>query len=312
MSLRRTCGLTLTIAIAASVAAVPVVPAAAVPLTQQTTADRAVLESTIERYEAAQARSADADARVREASAELDRVVAEERLCQERLRSHAASIYRAGEASTLSLLLGATTIQDLTTRFDLLTRIGRQTAENIEALKAARIEAEKSAGQLLELQAEQARALDALAEEVADAKKRLAASEAALREYEARMAAAAQAAAAKAAAARAATAPTQNDPDQSLSGSGEWQTAVASHYGRNFTGRGANGESIGPYSMIVAHKTLPFGTLIEFEYAGKRAVARVADRGPHTAGREFDLGPGVVRVLDFSGVREVRYRIIAR
>ena len=62
--------------------------------------------------------------------------------------------------------------------------------------------------------------------------------------------------------------------------------------------------------MIVAHKTLRFGTLIEFEYKGRRAVARVADRGPHTAGRTFDLGPGVVRVLDFSGVHEVRYRII--
>ncbi len=64
--------------------------------------------------------------------------------------------------------------------------------------------------------------------------------------------------------------------------------------------------------MIVAHKTLPFGTLIEFEYHGKRAVARVADRGPHTPGRTFDLGPGVVRVLGFEGVDTVRYRIIGR
>jgi rare lipoprotein A len=62
--------------------------------------------------------------------------------------------------------------------------------------------------------------------------------------------------------------------------------------------------------MIVAHKTLPFDTLIEFEYNGKRAVARVADRGPFVTGRDFDLGPGVVRVLDFSGVHEVRFRIV--
>ena len=64
--------------------------------------------------------------------------------------------------------------------------------------------------------------------------------------------------------------------------------------------------------MIVAHMTLPFGTLIEFEYSGRRAVASVQDRGPHTPGRDFDLGPGVVRVLDFSGVHEVRYRIISQ
>ena len=104
----------------------------------------------------------------------------------------------------------------------------------------------------------------------------------------------------------------KKDPTQQLRGTGSWKTAVASHYGRNFSGRGASGERIGPYSMIVAHKTLPFGTLIEFEYGGKRAVARVADRGPHVAGREFDLGPGVVRVLDFNGVHKVRYRIIQR
>jgi rare lipoprotein A len=85
---------------------------------------------------------------------------------------------------------------------------------------------------------------------------------------------------------------------------------VASHYGRNFTGKGASGKSIGPYSMMVAHKTLPFGTLIEFSYHGRRAVASVEDRGPHVAGREFDLGPGVVRALTFSGVDEVNYRII--
>jgi rare lipoprotein A (peptidoglycan hydrolase) len=64
--------------------------------------------------------------------------------------------------------------------------------------------------------------------------------------------------------------------------------------------------------MVVAHKTLPFGTLIEFEYEGKRAVARVTDRGPFTLGRDFDLGPGVVRLLDFSGVHEVRFRIITQ
>jgi rare lipoprotein A len=102
------------------------------------------------------------------------------------------------------------------------------------------------------------------------------------------------------------------NPSQDLAGTGNWQVGVASHYGINFTGRGANGEPIGPYTMMVAHKTLPFGTLIEFEYNGKRAVAKVADRGPYTPGRDFDLGPGVVRVLGFNGVHQVRYRIISQ
>jgi rare lipoprotein A (peptidoglycan hydrolase) len=64
--------------------------------------------------------------------------------------------------------------------------------------------------------------------------------------------------------------------------------------------------------MIVAHKTLPFGTLVEFEYGGRRAVAVVADRGPYVAGREFDLGPGVARTLGLNGVYTVQYRIVGR
>ena len=99
---------------------------------------------------------------------------------------------------------------------------------------------------------------------------------------------------------------------QQLTGSGAWKKGLASHYSRTFSGRGANGERIGPYTMMVAHKTLPFGTLVEIEYRGRRAVAKVADRGPHSKERVFDLGPGVVRVLNFNGVHQVRYRIIDR
>lgn len=263
-------------------------------------ADRAALASAVGRYEAALAAESATGARVREVSATLDRAVAEQNAAQARLRTRAAAMYRAGDASTVSLLLGASSFDDFITRLDLLTRLARQDAENLTLLKAARLEAEQSAGELLELQAKQAQATDALAAEVAKAKATLAASEAALAEYHAKVAAA------KAATAKASA------PAQQLTGSGEWRVAVASHYGINFTGRGANGEAIGPYSMIVAHKTLPFGTLIEFEYNGARAVARVTDRGPFVAGREFDLGPGVVRVLGFNGVHEVRYRIITQ
>ncbi|MDP2182142.1 MAG: RlpA-like double-psi beta-barrel domain-containing protein [Actinomycetota bacterium] len=211
-------------------------------------------------------------------------------------------MYRSADVGFIPALLDASTIQDFVARWDLLARIARQDAETLRELKTAHIEAQRSAEQLIDLQAEEARALDAMADEVARAKEELAASEAALQEYAARTAASA----------KPAIPPVESDPTQQLSGSGAWQIAVASHYGRDFTGRGANGDAIGPYSMIVAHRTLPFGTLIEFEYNGKRAVARVADRGPHTEGRTFDLGPGVVRVLDFSGVREVRHRIITR
>ena len=84
-------------------------------------------------------------------------------------------------------------------------------------------------------------------------------------------------------------------------------------YGSSDIGSGmANGGTVQADSMIVAHKTLPFGTLIEFEYNGHAGVASVQDRGPYSGGREFDLGPGLARVLGFDGVGMVRYRIIGR
>ncbi len=237
-----------------------------------------------------------------QASAGLDRVLAEAEQAQARLSSRTRMMYRSGDTNFVSVLLGAATYQEFASRWQLLTRMSRQDAEDLRALAVARAQAERSAKSLLSLQAQQARSVDSIAREVARARKELARSQAALAAYSARSAAPAK---------RPPSRP-KRDSNQQLSGSGAWKTAVASHYGRNFTGRGASGERIGPYSMMVAHKTLPFGTLVEFEYNGKRAVARVADRGPFSAGRTFDLGPGVVRVLDFNGVHEVRYRIIKR
>lgn len=291
-------------------------PAAAAPSATETAADRAAVNRAIERYEVAQTRSAEIETRLETSSIALDAAVAAENESRELLRSRVVAMYRTDDLDPMSVLLGASTLQDFVTRWDVLARIARQDAENLRSLKQARAAATRSAEQLMALQSEQAKALDALAGEVARAKKELAASEAALREYEARMAANAKSTApAESTTAKSSPTPpppAPKDSTQELTGSGEWKTAVASHYGRNLTGTGANGEKIGPYSMIVAHRTLPFGTLVEIEYKGKRAVARVADRGPYTAGRTFDLGPGVVRVLDFSGVHEIRYRIIAR
>jgi rare lipoprotein A (peptidoglycan hydrolase) len=281
-------------------------PSAALAVTAaaEVAADRAALDAAVARLTAAQAQADRIDDRLADATARLDEALAEEAACRARLTARVRAMYRAGSDGTLALLLGAESIQDLASRLDLLQRIARRSADDLAALKAARAAAERSCEELLTLQAEQARNLDALAEEVERAKRELARSQAALKEYAARVAAARAAAAARVKA--------RATPPQSITGTGEWKTAVASHYARDFTGRGASGERIGPYSMICAHKTLPFGTLVEFEYEGRRAVARVADRGPYTPGRDFDLGPGVVRVLDFSGVHKVRYRIVGR
>lgn len=316
MSVRRKLGPALCAACLGWVLTLSVLPASAVPAQADVNANRAKLDAAIGRLDKARSRAAAIDARVDKASERLDAVVAEQRQARTRLTSRASSMYRSGDTTFVSVLLGAETFQDFAVRWDLLTRMNEQDTADIKTLEAARREARRTARSLLSLQARQAESVDAIAAEVASARTELAASQSALAEYEAR----ARAAEAKAEARRKAAAKkaektakaSSGSSDDTPEGTGAWSTAVASHYGRNFHGRGASGEKIGPYSMIVAHKTLPFGTLIEFKYRGRRAVAKVADRGPYTAGRTFDLGPGVVRVLGFSGVDEISYRIIGR
>ncbi len=270
-------------------------PSAAQMAAQQTRVDRAVA-----RFDSAQKRAAGIAARIDRASASLDRVVAQQQRIRVRIASRAVAIYRSGDTGYVSLLFGAQTLESFTSLWELLSRMDAQDADGLRALQAAQAAEEKSAKSLLKLQAQEAQAVDATARELADSRKALATSAAALREFEARVAKAKQAAA------------QAKKSVQQRSGTGAWLTGVASHYSKSFSGRGASGAAITPYSMMVAHKTLPFHTLLEIEYNGRRCVASVEDRGPHSAGRVFDLGPGVIRVLGFSGVHPVRWRIIGR
>jgi uncharacterized protein YabE (DUF348 family) len=97
---------------------------------------------------------------------------------------------------------------------------------------------------------------------------------------------------------------------------GGWLSARASTYGieggQLVHEHLAGGGVLTREALIVAHKTLPFGTKVEFVYGGRDCVAVVMDRGPYVAGREWDFGPGVCSALHFSGVATVQYRILGR
>jgi len=94
---------------------------------------------------------------------------------------------------------------------------------------------------------------------------------------------------------------------------GGWQSARASWYGPGFYGRRtASGVTLTQGMMNVAHRSMAFGTRIQFEYNGRTCVAVVNDRGPYVGGRTFDLGPGTAQALGFSGVGTVRYRVLGR
>ncbi len=94
---------------------------------------------------------------------------------------------------------------------------------------------------------------------------------------------------------------------------GGWKSARVSWYGPGFYGRKtASGAVLTQGMMNVAHRSLPFGTRIQFEYNGRSVIAVVNDRGPFVGGRTFDLGPGTATALGFGGVHAVKYRILGR
>ena len=78
------------------------------------------------------------------------------------------------------------------------------------------------------------------------------------------------------------------------------QRVGASWYGPGFHGRrAANGEIYNQYELTAAHRTLPFGTLVEVTRrdTGHRVVVRINDRGPFVRGRILDLSRGAARRL---------------
>jgi rare lipoprotein A len=71
-------------------------------------------------------------------------------------------------------------------------------------------------------------------------------------------------------------------------------------YGTEFAGRTtASGERFDPNALTMAHRTLPFGTIVRVtNVENQRSVeVKVNDRGPYVAGRIADLSLGAARKL---------------
>lgn len=90
---------------------------------------------------------------------------------------------------------------------------------------------------------------------------------------------------------------------------------LASWYGQEFAGRTtANGELFDPMRLTAAHRTLPFGTIVEVTNpANSRSVTvRINDRGPFVGDRVIDLSYGAALKLDLveTGVAPVQARIV--
>ena len=90
------------------------------------------------------------------------------------------------------------------------------------------------------------------------------------------------------------------------------QCGKASWYAEH--GRTASGERMKPGARTAAHRTLPFGTLVEVENLrnGRTVVVRINDRGPFIKGRVIDLARGAASELGMisAGTASVRLSVL--
>ena len=94
-----------------------------------------------------------------------------------------------------------------------------------------------------------------------------------------------------------------------------WEGKV-SYLASKFTGRKtASGERFNPNALTMAHKTLPFGTMVRVTNLrnGKSVHVRVTDRGPFIAGRVADLSLAAAHQIDMvrAGVAQARLEVIS-
>lgn len=82
------------------------------------------------------------------------------------------------------------------------------------------------------------------------------------------------------------------------------ERGYASWYGGKFQGRKtASGETFDTHRLTAAHKTLPFGTLVEVRNLDndKTVTVRINDRGPFVRGRVIDLSYAAARQIGVVG-----------
>jgi rare lipoprotein A len=89
------------------------------------------------------------------------------------------------------------------------------------------------------------------------------------------------------------------------------ESGIASVYSGEKT---ANGEYAHASRLTAAHKTLPFGTMVEVtnKQNGRRVVVRINDRGPYIAGRIIDLTPAGAKAIGADGLAPVTITVLGR
>ncbi len=95
----------------------------------------------------------------------------------------------------------------------------------------------------------------------------------------------------------------------------EVMRGIASWYGEEFAGRTtANGEIFDPLALTAAHRTLPFGTVLEVlnRKTSQAVMVRINDRGPYVGKRVLDLSYAAAQQIGLiePGSGEVEMKVI--
>ena len=90
---------------------------------------------------------------------------------------------------------------------------------------------------------------------------------------------------------------------------------IASWYGEEFAGRTtANGEIFDPSQLTAAHRTMPFGTLLEVRNpaTAQMVLVRINDRGPYVGNRVIDLSYAAAKQIGLiePGVGNVEIKVL--
>jgi rare lipoprotein A len=114
-----------------------------------------------------------------------------------------------------------------------------------------------------------------------------------------------------------APAPAATSSAKPMAASADAGDGKVAYYGRKFAGRKtANGERFNPNAMTMAHKSLPFGTLVKVTNPkNKRSVVvRVNDRGPTNPGLVGDLSLAAAKKLRMmkSGVIDAKLEVVGK
>ncbi|WP_437879076.1 septal ring lytic transglycosylase RlpA family protein [Sorangium sp. So ce513] len=92
------------------------------------------------------------------------------------------------------------------------------------------------------------------------------------------------------------------------------QRGRATYYADKFTGRAtASGERYNPRALTAAHRTLPFGAIVDVvRRDGRRVRVRINDRGPFKRGRVIDLSRRAAEKIGLikEGIADVTLELI--